>query len=84
MSRPGFFKRRLTWASLNLDREIPCQINSLTKFVTILEKTEEHNLCGDVGLNMMSVGDDLDNDLGMTFSSSAGVMMTCELMKCVQ
>ena len=58
---------------MNLDGNLPTEIDRLSKFEIILEKTEEQDLSSDVG--MKSSEEDLDDELVMRLNTSGGVMM---------
>ena len=63
----------MTWASLNLDGNLPSEIDRLSKFEIIFEKTEKQDFSSEVG--MKSSGEDLDDDLLMRLNTSGGVLM---------
>ena len=68
LSRPGFFRRGVTFANLNLSDKELWDIDRLN---IISENSVEHDLIRDVW--MKSIKDDLLEDLLMSLRISAGV-----------
>ena len=57
---------------MNLEGKMPSDIDRLARLATSSKKTEEQDLMREEG--MKSMGDDLEEDLLMRRSTSAGVM----------